>query len=264
MKYTFDHDLHIHSQLSSCSNDPEQTPARILRYAEENNLGTICVTDHFWDSDVPGASKWYMPQNYDHVKQSKPLPQTKDIRFLFGCETDYNKFMTVGLAKKNFDLFDFVIIPTTHFHMKGFTISEEDAATPAGRANMWIKKFDALLDKDLPFHKIGIAHLTCSLIAPTKEEYLTALELLTNDELARVFKRAADAGVGIELNSSDMQFSDEEADAVLRPYFIAKDQGCKFYLGTDAHHPAALDAAKDIYARALDLLNFDESDKFHI
>ena len=33
-----DHDLHIHSQLSLCSSDPAQTPARILQYAKENRL----------------------------------------------------------------------------------------------------------------------------------------------------------------------------------------------------------------------------------
>ena len=31
MKYVFDHDFHIHSQLSSCSRDPEQNNERILK-----------------------------------------------------------------------------------------------------------------------------------------------------------------------------------------------------------------------------------------
>ena len=33
MGYSFDHNLHIHSQISSCSNHPEQTTERILQYA---------------------------------------------------------------------------------------------------------------------------------------------------------------------------------------------------------------------------------------
>ena len=49
MRYTVDHDLHIHSQISSCSRDPEQTNERILQYAEKNGLNTLCLTDHFWD-----------------------------------------------------------------------------------------------------------------------------------------------------------------------------------------------------------------------
>ena len=35
MKYVIDHDLHIHSLLSSCSRDPEQNTEAILRHAEE-------------------------------------------------------------------------------------------------------------------------------------------------------------------------------------------------------------------------------------
>jgi len=62
MKYIVDNDLHIHSYLSSCSDDPEQTPEAILSHAKKYGLKTICLTDHFWDSAVPGASEWYAPQ----------------------------------------------------------------------------------------------------------------------------------------------------------------------------------------------------------
>ena len=74
MKFIVDHDLHIHSQLSSCSSDPRQTKERILQYAKENGLKKICLTDHFWDSKVPGASFWYKPQDFAHIEQSLPLP----------------------------------------------------------------------------------------------------------------------------------------------------------------------------------------------
>lgn len=117
---------------------------------------------------------------------------------------------------------------------------------------------------DLPFYKTGLAHLTCSLIAPTREEYFQTLELLPTDDMERLFKKAAYLGVGIELNSGDMNFSDDEADTVLRPYFIAKSAGCKFYCGSDAHHPKTLDSAKAIFERATDKLGLEETDKFLI
>lgn len=47
MRYVYDHDLHIHSRVSLCSNDPEQTNERILQYAKDNHLNTIFLTDHF-------------------------------------------------------------------------------------------------------------------------------------------------------------------------------------------------------------------------
>lgn len=58
MKYIYDHDLHIHSYLSSCSRDRKQNPNTILQYAKDYNLNTVCLTDHFWDSKISGASLW--------------------------------------------------------------------------------------------------------------------------------------------------------------------------------------------------------------
>lgn len=264
MKYIVDNDLHIHSQLSSCSQDPEQTSERILQYAMENGLSTICLTDHFWDDAVAGASEWYSDQHYQHIAQAKPLPQAEGVQFLFGCETDLDKHLTLGLSKEKYDLFDFIIIPTTHFHMKGFTLSDEETSSPECRVKAWVKRFDAVLNMDLPFHKVGIAHLTCRLIAPTKEEYLEVLKLLPSEEMERLFTKAAKLGVGIELNASDMGFVEADAETVLRIYKIAKKCGCKFYLGSDAHRPNAFENTQQIFVRAVDLLDLTEEDKFII
>ena len=128
------HDFHIHSQLSSCSRDPEQTTARILQYAEENGFTDICLTDHYWDEDIPGASKWYMPQNTPHLMEAWPLPQSDRVRFHFGCETEMDKYGTIGLSERKMELFDFIIIPTTHLHMADFTI--DGSADAAARADV--------------------------------------------------------------------------------------------------------------------------------
>lgn len=263
MRYIFDNDLHIHSGISLCSGDPEQTPERILKYAKENGLKTVCLTDHFWDERVEGASDWYKAQNFEHISKAKPLPEAEGIRFLFGCETEMDKDMTLGISKERFEEFDFVVVPTTHFHMKGFTIYEEDD-TPKKKAELWVKKFEALLDMDLPFHKIGIAHLTCGLMGNTREDFLETVRCIDGEEMKRVFEKAAAKGVGIELNSDDMSFRDEEADVVLRPYRVAKAAGCKFYCGSDAHHPDTFETVKEIYERAIDLLELKEDNKFYI
>lgn len=264
MKYIVDNDLHIHSKISDCSSDPEQNNERILRYGVENELKTICLTDHFWDEAVEGASEWYRIQNYEHISAAKPLPQGDKVKFLFGCETELTKELVLGLSKEKFDLFDFIIIPTTHFHMLDYTMSKEDVANTQSRANAWVRRFDAVLGMELPFHKTGLAHLTCPLIAPKREEYLEVISLIPEEEMERLFTKAAQLGVGIELNASDMSFADEEADIVLKPYKIAKACGCKFYCGSDAHHPYTFDKAKAIFERAIDLLELTEDDKFII
>ena len=264
MKYVIDNDMHIHSGLSSCSSDPEQTPERLLRYAEENGIKTLCLTDHFWDERVPGASDWYAPQDFAHISQSRPLPQSEKVRFLFGCEADMDQFLTLGLSEERLEEFDFIVISTTHLHMGGFTISKEDSQYLERRAEAWVRRLDTVLSMDLPFHKIGIAHLACRLICREDKGYLKVLQMIPEEQMYRLFRKAAACGVGIELNVSDMQFDIREADVVLRPFRIAKECGCKFYLATDAHHPGDLENKKCWFERAVDLLGLREEDKFLI
>lgn len=264
MRYVFDNDLHIHSFVSKCSKDPEQTPSAILQYARDNGIKTLVLTDHFWDENVPGASNWYSTQTFSWISQSKPLPKCEGIRFLFGAETEMDKNFRLAITKPRIDELDFLVIPTTHLHMKNLTISEEDAASVERRAQLWIDRLEALLNMDLPFHKIGIAHLACKLIAPSHEEYLQVLDMLPTEKLVELFSKCASLGVGIELNASDMSFSDEEADKVLRMFRIAKSCGCKFYCGSDAHKATSLPKEKAIFDRAIDYLDLTEDDKFYI
>ena len=58
MRYIWDNDMHIHSNLSLCSRDPLQTPERILQYAKDNNLKTIVLTDHCWDEKTIPSTDW--------------------------------------------------------------------------------------------------------------------------------------------------------------------------------------------------------------
>lgn len=263
MKFKVDHDLHIHSKISLCSNDPGQTNEHILEYAEKNGFETICLTDHFWDETVEGASDWYAKQDFAHISAALPLPQSENVQFLFGVETEFNKALTVGVSKERMDSFDFIIIPTTHFHMRNYTITEEDAASVESRVQAWIRRFDALMNMDLPFHKIGIAHLGCSLIAPTREEYLQVLDAIPESEMVRLFTKAAQIGLGIELNGANVGYGrpEKEAESILRMFHIAKKCGCKFYFGSDAHHPHELTHMKEAFEWTVEKLGLEESDK---
>lgn len=258
MKFQIDHDLHIHSNLSSCSHDKNQTPENILAYARKEGLKKIAITDHFWDEKVDGASEWYAPQNFEHVKSALPLPTEDGIEFLFGCESEMDKFFTVGISRERLDSFDFIIIPTSHLHMSGFTI-DENLTSAEGRAKYYMERCHRLLDYDLPFHKIGIAHFTCGLMARncegTRDDILS---YISDGEFAKFFTKAAKCGIGIELNTA---LSDASNPAALRPYLIAKECGCKFYLGSDAHGLENFNAVRDRFSSMIDALNLTEEDK---
>ena len=260
MRFSVDHDFHIHSFLSRCSGDAAQTPEAMLSYAARFGLKKICVTDHFWDARVPGASAWYRGQDLDHLRSILPLPEG-EIRFCFGAETEMDRSFRLGIAPQTFDAFDFVIIPTTHLQMSGFTIQE--GASEADRARLWVERLDALLKMPLPWRKIGIAHLTTPLIGGNdRTMHLRILERLEEKQIRSLFWRAARAGVGIELNFDSFSYTDGELAVVLRIYRLAKEAGCRFYLGSDAHHPHAFDRAADNFEYIIELLDLQESDKF--
>lgn len=243
MRYMIDHDFHIHSGGSMCSHDPDQTPARILQYAADTGLSTVALTDHFWDETVPmlqggWGPDFYTTQNWPHITKQLPLPEREGIRFLFGAEVDMTLDGTVGISPERLAELDILLISTSHFHMTDFTIRGEDAATPKGRARVLLDKLELLLGKDLPWHKITLAHLTGPKLCNGDPDFHCAvLQQMQGERLTALFKKAAALGVGIELNTGTFCFgTDAEQQAVTAFYAHAKECGCKFTFGSDSHH----------------------------
>ncbi len=261
MKFILDHDLHIHTGLSKCSSDAAQTPARILQYAKENGYHTVAVTNHYWDRTVPNPSVWFSGQDFAHLCKDKPLPRDPDVRFLFGCEADLKKDLTLTIPAERYDDFDFIVIAITHFNGKHIAVPKD---TPARvRARLWAERLEAVLDMNLPWHKVGLAHLACPYIAADDRVlYLETLDTIPADVMARLFSKAARLGCGIELNRNDMNFTASEAYSVLRMFRIARNCGCRFYCASDAHHPDDFAASPTILQKAVDALGLQENDKF--
>lgn len=259
MRFIADHDFHIHSTVSLCCHDENQTPETILNYAKENNFKKICLTNHFWDENVKSDAQWHEKQQFSFVSSVLPLPEDSSVDFLFGAETDMDYNYEVGISEARFDSFDFIVVPTTHLHLAGNTVKTK-IQTPEEGAEIWLKRISELLKKPLPWHKTGIAHLTCGHIF--RERTPEVIKLLPEEDLYYVFSECAAKGVGIELNMKTLFSSEEEKDILLRPYYIAKDCGCKFYLGSDAHKTEALKNAKENFENIITLLDLKETDKF--
>lgn len=266
MRFIVDHDLHIHSYQSACSRNPEQNPRTMLDYAKRQGLKQICITDHFWDEDAGSGAPCYGEENIFQKKEDfGPLPSEEGIELLFGAETEMDRNMHLGFADHHFDAVDFLVIPTTHLNMMGLTLNKEEASSVTSRANLWVKRLDALLSKDLPFHKIGIAHLTCSTMAYwSRQTELEIYSKISDQDVYTLMKGAAETGVGIEINGCSMMYKEEEKEQILRFYRIARECGCKFYCGSDAHQPQELDRAIGYFNRAIEELGLQETDKFHI
>jgi len=261
MRYIADHDFHIHSTVSPCCHDENQIPERILQYAKENGLKKICLTNHLWDEKVESKAEWHEMQRFPCITSVLPLPQDEMVEFLLGAEVDMDFDNIVGVSEERYDILDFIIVSTTHLHLAGNTVRTK-VQTPEEAAEHWLNRLNALMEKNLPWHKTGVAHLTCGHIF--KGRTPEVIKLLSDESLYSVFGKCAQKGLGIELNMKTLFSSQEEKDIMLRPYYIAKDCGCKFYLGSDSHKTEALKTAKENFENVITLLDLKESDKFDL
>ncbi len=262
MKYTVDHDYHIHSYLTPCAkHPPEQNSENILAYGKSHGMKNLVITDHFWDSEniAPLEGAWFKNFGYPYIEKILPFPIDGECKMHLGCEVDMDLLFRVGISDKLYDKLEFIIVATSHLHAPGWTVPK-DNITVADRAALYMERNHRLLDTDLPFHKVGLAHFTCELInANCDGSNIDIINHITDAEYRELFSRAAAKGMGIELN---MSMSEIAAKDNFRPYRIAKECGCKFYLGSDAHTLSGFTNAKWRFESMIDALELTEDDKF--
>lgn len=267
MRYLPDHDLHHHSVISPCAHgDTRQIPEAMLAAALADGLSLICLTDHTWDPavDCPCHNTWLdrpVPVSPEKLRENLPLPQSEQCAFVMGCEVDMNRFGTLGISREEMDKFDFIILSVSHLNLKNFTIDPAQIGSDAlSRKEYYKARLLALLDTDLPFSKMGLAHFTVANAC--REDPFGCIAAFSDAELHEIFKKAADRGIGVELNFRPVRYDDAQLKTVLRPYRIAKEEGCKFYFGGDAHHPEGFCGRRAAFEQIIDLLGLEESDKF--
>ena len=93
------------------------------------------------------------------------------------------------------------------------------------------------------------------------------LNRIPDAEYRRLFRRTAELGIGVELNMPAAKAENrvmnwaEDRDE-LRVYLLAREEGCKFYFGSDAHTVPGLGWAKRNAEKIIELLDLKEEDKF--
>lgn len=255
-----EHDLHVHTHLSSCSDDPAATAENYIKLARDRGLKLIGFANHFWDSNIPGASEWYKPQDFDHIMRIKEeLPQDiSGIKVLIGCETEYCGGGKVGITKEVAEQLDFVLMPMSHLHMEDF-VRDKDITAPKDVAKLMVDRFNEVLELDLA---TGIAHPFIPLGFSNVDEILSHI---SDDEFRNCLGRAAELGVSIELNASSFPgnygretdlFHDE---SLIRAFSLAKECGCLFHFASDAH---SLKSFENFFAmeRTINILGLTEED----
>lgn len=238
------------------------TADAILKVLEEEGIREAYITNHLWDADMPGADDWYGPQDIAHVSRVLPLPQSDEVKMGFGCETEFCGGQKIGLSPAHYDVFDFIIVPFNHLH-NNFS-RPKDVVTPAQVAALFADHFEDLLTHPLPWKKTGIAHLTCGLTYPHENLY-EVFDLLDEKRMRKIFDVLAKRGAGIELNAGCFNPGWEEHESsFLRLYRMAKEAGCTFYCGSDAHSLEGLPKLKKQLQPVVGLLGLRGEDRFRI
>jgi len=258
--YQIDHNFHIHTHLSICSNDPEQEIDNIAKKCIELGYKDICITDHMFDDSFDHNIKFYKNQNFKHILIDLPYKKYDGINIHFGAECDLDKDGILGITKEQIEKCEFLIIPINHFHL---TIDPFMKLSDEERAKKYIERIKQVLNMDLPFKKIGLAHLTCSLIKSGNfRDHVKIYDLISDEELHRIFKKTKEKGLGIEINIHLFSYLENEYESILRIYRIALEEGNKFYLGGDEHHISDFERRYNENKKVVSMLGLKEKDKF--
>lgn len=262
MKFQIDHDMHIHSYISPCAgNDLRQTKEAILTYGLTNSFRLLNLADHIWDEKSPWECKnlWLNHGNdMARARSILPLPQSKYCNFLFGMEIDMDMNGNIAASPAEMEQLDFLVFAPSHLHLKGFTVPENLDPSAEVHKNWYMARMNRLLSMDIPFHKSGLAHPTCSLACV--EHPIEMFDIISDREYEDMWGRMRDLGMGVEINMPD-GYTPDHLERILRPYRIAKAMGCKFYLGGDAHTPEAYRGKLALFRKYVDLLELTEEDK---
>lgn len=256
-----DHDVHVHTTLSACCTDPESTPANILARAALAGLRTLGFADHLWDSRSSGASGWYLPQDESRlVALRRQVPrEVGGIRILVGCESEYRGGETAGIARETARELDFVLLPMSHFHMRGF-VAPAGLEDPSEIGALLVERFLGVL-------RLGLADGIAHPFLPCGHEQIVDRVISSIDDatFARCFGAAAAAGVSIEITLGffpGCAGGEREGfhDATfLRMLRIARREGCLYHFASDAHRLAGIGKVLDLepYVRELGLVEAD-------
>ncbi|MBE6561361.1 MAG: PHP domain-containing protein [Ruminococcaceae bacterium] len=246
------YDLHIHTRLSSCAN-PEVTAADYIACAKERGVTTIAFTDHMWDSAIPGASNWYKPQNYEHICElKKELPAADpDLKILFGCECECDKYGVVGISEEVAAQLDILLVPHSHTHMKDFTIPAELREDDAVHGRYLVDHFMHIIHSPVAKYVTVIPHPFAAVGCPTAQNVLNSIP---DSALQECCAAAKENNIALEINTSCFTRMDEEQMrncAYLRLFEIARQTGCRFTIGSDAHSVPGMDALPkgELFAR---------------
>ncbi len=271
-----DHDFHVHSYLSICSGG-KGLGGEIEGYIENckrEGLKYLGMSDHFWDAGVgydgihdkssqsTGVLPYYKTQNFEYICQLKKdieAADKGDITIYFGAEGEYDPYNRgIAITEEVAEQLDFLTVPNSHTHMM---MTREDERDGEKHRLFMLQALHDILDCPMSRYLYSTAH-------PFEANAEGVISRTSDDEFKRVWTKCAEKGVAFEINTgtykmiSGIAFDRPEVfpEQYARMISIAKDCGCKFVFGSDAHRTNRHDGYAALCDRISDAFGITEKD----
>lgn len=240
-----DIDTHLHTPLSKCCSDPAETIENVAALLAGRGYRLIAVTDHVWGHPSVPPNPWYArhPEQgtleqaaYIHAHQ-KEFPLT----VLASCEADMKAPGIFGITPAMRESLDLIVLSSDHFQLRDF-VEQPAEVTPENLARLMMKFFRSAVRES------GAHILSHPLYTNSYDEfYDRALACISDAELLDALGEAAERKIALELNAGLFFASTAKGrykwESMVRVFTLAKQAGCKFTFGTDAHKMADFDKA---------------------
>ncbi|HHX64598.1 MAG TPA: hypothetical protein GX702_06885, partial [Chloroflexi bacterium] len=238
----YPYDTHVHTPYSPCGRKTDDegaylaAPERYFRRAQEMGLQAIIFTDHFVENPAaPGSVPFYSSCGPEMISDLRAelarLEPPEDCRIYVGCETETMSTEWVGVSPEVSAALDFVLVPTTHYHLPGVPCPPSWA--PEDVADHMLTMLASVVTRpwlDSVAHPFAESE---ALIGDLRAIY----EAMDRARLEDVLGLAAHHGVALEVNVSSLASKNmphyTEMYAEIVP--LAKQMGVRFTCGSDAH-----------------------------
>lgn len=249
-------DLHVHTNLSLCA-PPETTIGSYLPLCAQEGIQKIGISNHL-----------YSRKGIDHTLQIQEELRAwqghSSVQLALGCEMELFPGQEPMLHKDNAHLFDYVLVAPSHIFNLLHEYKNYDLSTVENIRRLLIDNFKraCLLDLGVP---TAICHPLYPICAPNQQDILDSM---TDEQLAECYTLAARHHKSIEIHACvyrDTITLDEEglSPSYIHMLSVAKDCGCVFHFGSDAHDPQGFVGKHGLLQRAAERAGICEDDLWH-
>lgn len=250
-------DLHLHTNLSFCA-PPTTVLDSYLPLCEQEGLKKIGITNHL-----------YAAKGIAHTLQIKDeieeLRKTSPVQILMGIEAELFFGQERQLTKEDAVHFDYAMLAPSHIFNLFHEYKDFDLSTPDKIRQLIIDNFKRACLEDLGI-PTAICHPLYPIAAPGQQEILDGM---TDEMLGDCYTLAAEHGKSMEIHACLYRpsvYLDEEglSPSYIRMLSIARECGCKFHFGSDAHKPKDFVGVHSLLERAAERAGIREEDIWHV